>query len=548
MNSQQVMKSWRCPSCPKEGGISWLKQHAKRQHKILLPELYSILFEVDPHCECGTLKQFVSFEHGFESYCKTCMSKKSLPSKRGSLISASLIGYKHTEETKKKMSSIAKMRDPSTRKGRISWSKGLTKETNESLLRSGKKTSASLKIRYSNSQTQHWIVGRNKDNDERVKRISQSLRKNFQNGLKQWNKGLTKFSDARVASMADKCKFNIEEVKSIFSSFSFEILDFSYEKNTIPIKVKCLRCNNEQLRSVVSIKSSSGRCSHCDPVCSAWHLEIFNYVKSIDTQAVANDRSVISPLELDILSAKHKFAIECNGLYWHSERISKNPWSHQFKVDLCLQKGIKLFHIFEDEWRNKKEIIQSIIFSKMGLLKRVGARKLTVKIAPKAHSSKFFQENHLDGNVPSSVTFGLYDGESLISALSLRVPHHKKWKDYLEVARFATLKGHSVAGGLSRLTKAAINSSFLNGKRGLISYLDCRLGGDGSSYQKSGWTIISSTSPRFWWTDNSVRYDRFKYRAMNGVPEKEIAAQAGVSRIYGCKNILMKYDILKEVR
>lgn len=474
------------------------------------------------------------------------MRSKGITSGRDALISRSLVGHTHSEITKQKISEAARARDPATRVGGIGWSKGQTKETSQKLAEMGRKTSKTLKARYKNPETPHWIKGRCKDNDDRVKKISASLQLRFKRGMRQWNTGLTKDSDQRIARMSIDRRLSAAEIQSTCDSLGFQFVGGVYTGNANPIEVKCMRCDARQSRSIVSLKSSGGRCSHCDPVCSAWHLEVLNYVRSIAPGAIANDRTLISPLELDILVPDHSFAIECNGLYWHSARVSKSAWDHQLKVDLCIEKSITLLHLFEDEWRDKRAIVESMIAARMGRTKRVGARTLRVAEVPTKDAISFFNENHLDGHTPASITYGLYDRNRLLSAMSLRTPHHRKWAGRVEVARFATLLHHTVPGALSRLTSFASRQPILHGKDGLMSYSDCRLGGKGESYVKSGWAVYGSTSPRFWWTDNNVRYDRFRYRAVDGMPESQVADAAGVSRIYGCKNIILVYDKAEE--
>ena len=70
---------------------------------------------------------------------------------------------------------------------------------------------------------------------------------------------------------------------------------------------------------------------------------------------IENDRSLIKnnntgkPLELDIVVKKDDdiiCAIEYNGTHWHDK---ENPFKEERKTRLCAEKGIKLFHIWEDD-------------------------------------------------------------------------------------------------------------------------------------------------------------------------------------------------------
>ena len=91
-------------------------------------------------------------------------------------------------------------------------------------------------------------------------------------------------------------------------------------------------------------------------------LDIFNYIKSFnnDFSIIKNDRKVLKGLELDIYIPELKLAIEVNGDYWHSN-IYKIKNYHINKTNLCKSKGIRLIHIWEHEWHQNKEFIQSLL-------------------------------------------------------------------------------------------------------------------------------------------------------------------------------------------
>jgi hypothetical protein len=102
-------------------------------------------------------------------------------------------------------------------------------------------------------------------------------------------------------------------------------------------------------------------------------------INKIDINVLKNKRNVISTsdkkLELDIYIPELKLAIEYNGLLYHSfgihktsrfnnlEQIKLKKDNLQLKTDMCEEKGIKLFHINEDEWLDpiKKEIWKRIL-------------------------------------------------------------------------------------------------------------------------------------------------------------------------------------------
>ena len=78
----------------------------------------------------------------------------------------------------------------------------------------------------------------------------------------------------------------------------------------------------------------------------------------------------------------------------------------------------------------------------------------------------------------------------------------------------------------------------------LMTYVDTRLGGTGVGYERSGFIRSGITPPRFWWTDFTDRFNRFKYKANSsaGLSEAAVAEAAGVVKIWGCENVV--YEML----
>lgn len=93
--------------------------------------------------------------------------------------------------------------------GKEAWSKGLTKETNESLRVLGKKVSKTRIEKINNGEIIVWNKDKTKETDDRVKgygeKISKTRKEKFAIGeLVAWCKGLTKETDERLAILSEK--------------------------------------------------------------------------------------------------------------------------------------------------------------------------------------------------------------------------------------------------------------------------------------------------------------------------------------------------------
>jgi hypothetical protein len=128
---------------------------------------------------------------------------------------------------------------------------------------------------------------------------------------------------------------------------------------------------------------------------SKFEDEIENFLINNNIETKRNSRKVISPKELDIFISEYKIAIEFNGLYWHSEISGgKDKNYHLNKTEECKKRNIQLIHIFEDEYDNKKNIIEHKLKHILNISKapRIYARKCTIKEIDASTKNKFLNE------------------------------------------------------------------------------------------------------------------------------------------------------------
>ena len=133
---------------------------------------------------------------------------------------------------------------------------------------------------------------------------------------------------------------------------------------------------------------------------------------------ILNTRRVIPPVELDVYIPEKKIAIEYNGLYWHSEKFKTKTY-HYDKWLACKNQGVQLIQIWEDDWYYKKDIVKSIILTKINKFEdKIFARKCVIKIVNYNEKFIFLNNNHLQGNSSSSINIGLYYNNELVSLMT----------------------------------------------------------------------------------------------------------------------------------
>lgn len=195
-------------------------------------------------------------------------------------------------------------------------------------------------------------------------------------------------------------------------------------------------------------------CTVCNPLnmsISNFEIEVREYIKSLNVDCLFNDRSLINPFEIDILIPDYKLAIECNGMYWHSDKFKSNMY-HENKTSLIHNKKYDLIHIWEKDWNYKKDIVKSIIKNKLNKSYTIYARKCIIKKVSINDSLLFLNSNHLSGYIKGDIIYGLYYKDSLVYIISFNVN-----ENCYEISRFCNLKNYVVVGAFSKILKHFIN-------------------------------------------------------------------------------------------
>lgn len=261
-----------------------------------------------------------------------------------------------------------------------------------------------------------------------------------------------------------------------------------------------------------------------------------------------SDRKQIYPLELDIFVPSKNVAIEYNGLYWHSAIVHGKDAStlHLNKTIKCEEKGIRLIHIFEDEWKNKQDIVKSIILSSIGVYERkIPARKCEVKKVDNKTALSFIQANHIMATKKADMLYlGLYYKDELVQLASFRKNFAQRTSDKdIELGRMITLKNTQVLGGFSKIMKHCPYEK-------ITSFIDRRLF-DGKGYNNSGWTITGYSKPAYFYTDTVNRFNRQTFMKHNclkmwddvteDMREVDMCMKHKLYQIFDCGTIKVEY-------
>lgn len=162
-------------------------------------------------------------------------------------------------------------------------------------------------------------------------------------------------------------------------------------------------------------KNNCSLCTVCHPIGDSKSIketDLLNYIKSIYNGKIIQSYRDI--LEIDIYIPDMKLGFEFNGLYWHSDKYTDKNY-HLNKTRYFENRGIRIIHIWEDDWDYKTDILKSQIKKWMGLISRkIWARKCEIREVSISESRKFLTNNHIQGFVKSYVKLGLYFYDELV--------------------------------------------------------------------------------------------------------------------------------------
>ena len=149
---------------------------------------------------------------------------------------------------------------------------------------------------------------------------------------------------------------------------------------------------------------------------------------------LTNTKRIIKPYELDIYIQNNNLAIEFDGLFWHSSESGKSSSYHLEKYTKCKEKNIKLIHIFEDEWDFKSDIVKSILTKNISNNKiYISNLQYTISHLSKKDERDFMMKNNIFDYTVSSISFGIYVNDNIISVMSF---NKMKDKNEYSIIRF----------------------------------------------------------------------------------------------------------------
>lgn len=452
---------------------------------------------------------------------------------------------KHTQEAKQKISRA--------NQGRPAWNKGVAcSETTKNALskanrgkvawNKGKSHSVETKQKISAARSKQIVSKESALKAIKTKR-SRGHDLAFFRGKKHSRSAKEKISQSAKISNLHKHNEALEETKKRIAEFGLSIIDYDQTNATI-------RCGQGHTFTITrqyltKSKFKSSLCNQCYPreqTVSKAEIEIADFLSN-NTAVIRNTRQIIPPLELDIYLPEKNIAVEYHGLYWHSEKY-KNKFYHRDKMKQCNDKGIKLIQIFEDEWMNHRQIVESRLLSYIGTNQTIAARKCQIEEIDSPTANQFLNATHLQGSGKSQVRLGLFYNQKLVAVMTFQKGDVSKKQKGWELNRYSSRLNTNIIGGAGKLLKHFIRVY----QPGSIStFADLRWSNLSGFYTSVGFEFDKITPPNYWYIpQNEIkRIHRYALKKPAGstLTESELRQQQGYLKIFDCGNARYQWTL-----
>lgn len=329
-----------------------------------------------------------------------------------------------------------------------------------------------------------------------------------------------------------------EHVVPMFSADEYE--GWKEEKKYL---WKCQKCENIFYWNQFDCPGRVPVCMNCSLHSghSSLEKEIVEYINSIyDGKVLVGNRKLLGNMELDIYVPEKNVAIELDGLYWHNEERHSKGY-HVMKTNKCLELGVHLIHIFEDEWLTRQSGVKNFISNALRLSSQeINVDACEIRKVDCENAKKFYFENSaIYGNRTSRINYGLFFNNELVYLMSFASSRFNKNFDY-QLLALLNKKSYHINGAEDKILsyfkeRHPSKTIVFYADRRYVSRVECI---------NLGFKLVSSTHVNYFWTHQRKRFSRNQCRVHvaevlgdkydSELDYEENMSFAGWKKIYDC--------------
>lgn len=274
-------------------------------------------------------------------------------------------------------------------------------------------------------------------------------------------------------------------------------------------------------------------------------------IKELTKEELFFDSDVVNPFRISIYIPYKNFAIQLN----ENEKVAEIDISsiearksQLSKTQACLAKNIRLLHIFENNWIEKKKQILSFIRSSLGLneIKIHGRECKIVEDLGK----QLLNDTHIQGYGHTTIkSFNLIKDGDWIGCMTASKHHRQNGGNSLVLNRLCFKNGITVSGGASKLFESLKNWGIQNGYSDIVSWSDTSWT-VGKIYEILSFSMKNEYGPDYFYWDkvnNDYLSKQSQKKSNNGCPaditEHKWCRDKGLYRIYDCGKKCWNYQL-----
>lgn len=270
--------------------------------------------------------------------------------------------------------------------------------------------------------------------------------------------------------------------------------------------------------------------------------EIVEYIRNMGFNVQENAHLTGDNTSYDIYIPEKEVAFDYNGLYWHSTKIRPTTVGHRDRILNCAKtsNNIRLYYIWEDDYRDRKELVLSFINEKLGVSDKENLNSnecfVTIEKSNSIELQDFIKNNDIKGFLSGSINLALRENNTreIVSAM---IVNPLKSVNGLKIFRYCYSK--IIYKGFEKLVdflETYYNKDFI------IINSDNDVS-NGELYEETGFKPEKLIDPDYYYIVNNSRVHKFKYRKSyfkktkgliykEGLTERELAELNGILRIY----------------
>lgn len=290
----------------------------------------------------------------------------------------------------------------------------------------------------------------------------------------------------------------IQRARKVHSDFYTYDKTVYGTKNTDRVIITCPKHDDFQQQPMLHLIGRG--CPKCGYSASKPQKELEEYLYTItDKEIIVNDRKALKGKELDFYIPELKLAIEFNGIYWHSSS-KKDKNYHQLKTMKCMKLGIRLIHVWSDDWAFKQSIVKTIIKNALNISgnETLQVSNLTARNIHPNTARSFLEKHHIEGYESSTHRVGLFNECEQLVAVGLFNKDPRNNNNFI-MHRYAN--NGVITGTQNQIIKFFANENNFKELKHFVTldYNTC------DTFIQSGWNITRIIDPAYTYIINGER-------------------------------------------